>query len=131
MSENGTRLAVASPGTFISAHDVGRGTSADLRNRSRTKIGAEIPGLDGNDYFGSAVALSDDGTIVAVGALTGSSGAGYVRVFRQNGANCDQVGQTIEGRQPGDNLGNMLPILADGQTVAIGAYQVDAASGAG
>jgi hypothetical protein len=89
------------------------------------------PRLDGNDYFGSAVAISDDGTIVAVGVLIGSSGSGYMRVFRQNEANWDQVGQTSEGRQPGDNLGKALSISADGRTVVIGAYQADAASGAG
>jgi hypothetical protein len=92
-----------------------------------TQIGGEIFGLEENDFFGSAVSLSDDGTIVAVGALTGASTAGYVRVFTQNGVNWDQVGQTIIGRQPGDNLGKSISISSDGLTVAIGAYQVDVA----
>jgi hypothetical protein len=95
------------------------------------QIGAEILGLEENDLFGSAVTLSEDGTIVGVGAITGSSGAGYVKVFSQNGANWDQVGQTIVGRQPGDNLGKALSISAVGQTIAIGAYQADTATGAG
>jgi hypothetical protein len=128
VSGDGTRLAVGAPGAFIGAHDVGQVLIYEI---GFGQIGVEIPGLDGNDFFGSAVALSEDGTIVAVGALTGSSRAGYVRIFRQNGANWDQVGQTLEGRQPGDNLGKSLSISADGQTVAIGAYQADAASGAG
>jgi hypothetical protein len=55
--------------------------------------------------FGSAVALSEDGTIVAVGALTGSSGAGYVRVFRQNEAIWES--RTNSRRTAAsDNLGN-------------------------
>jgi hypothetical protein len=128
VSGDGTRLAVGAPGAFIGAHDVGQVLIYEI---GVGQIGVEIPGLHGNDFFGSAVALSEDGTIVAVGALTGLSGAGYVRIFRQNGANWDQVGQTIEGQQPGDNLGSSLSISADGQTVAIGAYQADAASGAG
>jgi hypothetical protein len=128
VSGDGTRLAVASPGAYIGAHDVGQ---VQIYEIGSGQVGVEIVGLDGNDFFGSAVALSEDGTIVAVGAITGSSGAGYVRVFSQNGANWDQVGQTIEGRQLGDNLGKSLSISADGQTVAIGAYQADAALGAG
>jgi hypothetical protein len=128
VSGDGTRLAVGAPGAFIGAHDVGQ---VQIYEIGAGQVGTEIVGLDGNDFFGSASALSEDGMIVAVGALTGSSGAGYVRVFNQNGANWDQVGRTIEGRCTGDNLGKSLSMSADGQTVAIGAHQADAASGAG
>jgi hypothetical protein len=128
VSGDGARLAVGAPGAFIGAHDVGQ---VQIYEIGAGQIGMEIVGLNGDDSFGSAAALSEDGTIVAVGALTGSSGAGYVRVFSQNGTTWDQVGQTIEGRQPGDNLGKSLSISADGQTVTIGAYQADAAAGAG
>jgi hypothetical protein len=56
---------------------------------------------------------------------------GYVRVFRQNGAIWDQVGQTLEGRQLGDNLGNRFRYRLMVKRFAIQTYQADAASGAG
>jgi hypothetical protein len=128
MSGDGARLAAGAPRAFIGAQDVGQ---VQIYEIGGVQIGVEILGLEGNDFFGSAVTLSEDGLIVGVGAITGSSGAGYVRVFNQNGENWDQVGQTIVGRQPGDNLGKALSISADGQTVAIGAYQADTATGSG
>jgi hypothetical protein len=81
--------------------------------------------------FGSAVALSEDGTIVAVGALTGSSGARLRESLSSNGAIWDQVGQTLEGRQLGDNLGNRFRYRLMVKRFAIQTYQADAASGAG
>jgi hypothetical protein len=131
VSGDGTRLAAGAPRAFIDAPDVGQVQIYEVGGVGGGQIGSEILGLEGNDLFGSAVTLSEDGTTVGVGAITGSSGAGYVRVFRQNGENWDQVGQAIVGRQPGDNLGKALSISANGQTVAIGAYQADAATGAG
>jgi hypothetical protein len=129
ISGDGTRLAVSSPRTSnASQQHVGM---VQVYLIGAGQIGLEIPGLDANDLFGSAVALSEDGTTVAIGALTGASGAGYARIFRQSGHSWNQVGQTIEGQQPGDNLGRSLSISADGQTVAIGAIQADAGTGAG
>jgi hypothetical protein len=71
---------VASPGAYIGAHDVGQ-----------VQIYEIGPGSWSGDRWSRRNDFSDRpspfrrGTIVAVGALTGSSGAGYVRVFRQNG----------------------------------------------
>jgi hypothetical protein len=128
MSGDGTRLAVGAPRTSINSPDVGM---VQVYLIGTGQIGPEILGLDENDFFGSAVSLSEDGTTVAIGALTGASGAGYARIFRQSGHNWDQVGQTIQGQQPGDNLGRSISISADGQTVAIGGFQADAGTGAG
>jgi hypothetical protein len=128
MSGDGTRLAAGAPRAFIGSADVGM---VQIYEIGGAQIGVEILGIDGNDFFGSAVTLSEDGTILASGALTGSFGAGYVKVFSQNGDNWDQVGQTIVGRESGDNLGKSVSMSADGQTVAIGAYQADAVTGAG
>jgi hypothetical protein len=131
VSGDGTRLAAGAPRAFIGAQGVGQVQIYEVGGVGGGQIGMVIVGLEGNDLFGSAVTLSEDGTIVGVGAITGASGAGYVRVFSLNGTNWDQVGQAIVGRQPGDNLGKALSISADGQTVAIGAYQADAVTGAG
>jgi hypothetical protein len=129
ISGDGSRLAVGSPRTSNASQQ--RMGMVQVYLIGTGQIGLEIPGLDENDLFGSAVALSEDGTTVAIGALTGASGAGYVRIFHQSGHSWIQVGHTIQGLQPGDNLGRSLSISADGQTVAIGAFQAEAGAGAG
>jgi hypothetical protein len=128
MSGDGTRLAVGAPRAAIDAPDVGM---VQVYLLGSGQIGSDIIGLDENDFFGSAVSLSEDGTTVAIGAFTGASGAGYVRIFRQSGKHWVQVGQTIQGQQRGDNLGRSISTSADGQTVAIGAYQADAEASTG
>ena len=51
---------------------------------SWVQIGDDIDGETGNDYSGYSVSLSDDGTIIAIGA-PGNSGngisSGHVRVY--------------------------------------------------
>jgi hypothetical protein len=89
VSGDGTRLA-ASPGAYIGAHDVGQVQIYEIAGQ----VGAEIVGLDGTTF--RIGRRPKDGTIVAVGALTGSSGAGYVSLSSER-AIWDQVGQTIEG----------------------------------
>jgi hypothetical protein len=126
MSEDGTRLAVGAPRASIGSPNVG---IVQVYLIGTGQIGPAILGVEENDLFGSTISLSEDGTTVAIGAFTGASGAGYASIFRQSGHSWDQVGQTIEGRQRGDNLGGSISISADGQTVAIGACQADAGAG--
>jgi hypothetical protein len=128
ISGDGTRLAVGAPRTSSEAEHVGM---VQVYLIGAGQIGLEIPGLDANDFFGSAVSLSEDGTTLAAGSFTGASGAGYARIFRQSGHNWDQVGQTLQGQQPGDNLGRSISISADGQTVAVGAFQAEAGTETG
>jgi hypothetical protein len=128
ISGDGTRLAVGAPRTSNGSEHVGM---VQVYLIGTGQIGPEILGLDENDFFGSAVSLSEDGSTVAAGSFTGASSAGYAKIFRQSGHNWDQVGQTIRGQQPGDNLGRSISISADGQTVAIGAFQAEVGAGAG
>jgi hypothetical protein len=129
ISGDGATLAIGAPRAFIGDPDLGM-VQVYLVGTGQ-QIGSELLGVAGNDFFGSAVSLSGDGTTLAVGAFSGALGAGYATMFSLNGGSFGQVGQSIEGRQVGDNLGRSISLSADGQTVAIGAYQADAASGAG
>jgi hypothetical protein len=78
--------------------------------------------------FGGAVAMSDDGTTVAVGApvatMNGKSGAGYVRVYRDNnpGAEPDwqQLGDLIVGTSIDANCGAFVQLSANGNTLGVG-----------
>jgi hypothetical protein len=128
VSGDGTLLAVGAPGAFINNPNVGMVQVYLVGGTGQ--VGNEILGTDGNDLFGSAVSLSETGAIIAVGALTGASGAGYVNLYSAPDPVTtlvwNQIGQSIIGRAVGDNLGQAVSISADGLTVAIGAFQADA-----
>ena len=93
-----------------------------------TQVGIDIDGEAAGDQFGFDVAVSADGTTVAVGA-TGNddagANAGHTRVFRFDGTVWNQLGIDIDGEAAFD-LGNYsLDISADGNRVAIGAPRND------
>jgi len=48
-----------------------------------TQLGSDIDGEAGGDQFGYSVSISDDGLIVAIGAISNRDGyhSGYVRVY--------------------------------------------------
>ena len=87
-----------------------------------TLIGAEINGDAAEDSFGRSVSLSEDGTIMAVGApFNDDNGAeaGHVKVFKFNGTAWEQIGSDIDGIN-GDNSGSSVSLSADGTILAIG-----------
>ena len=87
--------------------------------------------LDGQDWVnlfgGHAVALSQDGTIMAAGAALANGLAGFqtgqVRVFEYD-ANTklwNPLGQTVQGLEAGAQLGHAVSLSADGLTLVVGA----------
>lgn len=91
-----------------------------------TQLGKDIKGKEPGDRAGRSVVLSDDGTIVAVGAPENDGSgedAGHARVFAWNarGATWTQLGQEIQGEAPGDQAGQTVALSSDGTIVAVGA----------
>jgi len=96
---------------------------------------------DGNDRFGTAVTISEDGNTIAVGAYNEASagrgiganesddtaaGAGAVYVFTRTGTNWTQREYIkASNTMPGDNFGQALSLSGDGNTLAVGAYDED------
>ena len=79
----------------------------DYNGSTWTLVGSRINGEAANDRFGQAVAMSSDGSRVAVGGFlndgtTSSSNVGHVRVFDYNGSAWTQVGSDIDGEPVGD-----------------------------
>ena len=134
LSNDGLTLAVGAP------ENDGNGTSSG-HVRVFTFSGGDwvqrtpdIDGASGNDLFGSAVALSGDGAVVAVGAPTdaninGDASAGQVTVFSHNGTTWVQRGARgqMEGVAFGDQAGrvNSVANKDDGSTVAVGSRTRD------
>jgi Flp pilus assembly pilin Flp len=89
-----------------------------------TKIGADIDGEAQNDYSGRSVAISSDGTTVAIGAPYNSGGgsyAGQVRVYKNIAGTWTKIAADIDGEAQNDYSGQSVAISSDGTTVAIGA----------
>ncbi len=94
-----------------------------------------IAGLDDGEEFGRDLSLSDDGTILAIGA-SGNDGAGintgHVRVYGKlkdtsspGGFKWQQIGNDIDGTQENSFSGFSVSLSGDGNVVAIGAQGFD------
>ena len=74
--------------------------------------------------FGTAVALDDSGTVLAVGAQAYENtdlNMGYVQVFVYNGDSWMPRGNTLAGFAPGDGFGANLGLNINGRVIAVGA----------
>ncbi|KAL3811575.1 hypothetical protein ACHAXA_006860 [Cyclostephanos tholiformis] len=103
------------------------------------QIGQTLIGNATDDYFGSSVDMTPDGTTVICGSpgyWSDDDRPGYVRVYSLEGDidlgtdNWKQIGQDIVGEANGDNFGYSVSISEDGETIAIGAPNNDGSNGA-
>ena len=92
------------------------------------QLGQTIAGEAYLDLSGKDLALSDDGTIVAIGAVDNDGGGlvddnqGHVRVFEYSEGNQSwkQIGGDIDGIIPEDKFGFALSLSGNGKSVAVG-----------
>lgn len=97
-----------------------------IENSTWNQIGQTIYGEANDDMSGVSLSLSNDGKIVAIGALLNDDNginSGYVRVFRLQESTWEQFGQDINGESEYDRSGGSVAISSDGNTVAIGSYE--------
>ena len=91
-----------------------------------TQLGQDIYGEAPSDQSGASVSLSNDGTILAIGA-PGNDGngqySGHVRVYQYSSSSWTQIGQDIDGEAAGDEIGwaTALSLSSDGTILAISA----------
>ncbi len=101
-------------------------------NGDWTQIGEDIDGEAAGDNLGFSVDLSDDGTIVAVGANRNDGNgndSGHVRVFENVNGTWTQIGSDIDGEAAADQFGTTVSISGDGSRFAAGAIGNDNANG--
>ena len=86
------------------------------------KLGNDLGG-DESKLFGSAVAISGDGTLVAVGSKGDYGYKGSVFVFQYDASALQwtQFGQRILGERGGDFSGTSLSMSKDGSRLVVGA----------
>lgn len=127
LSASGGRLAV---GAY---RNDGNGSQTDAGHvRIYDWVGAawslvgEIEGEAPGDLAGYSVALSSDGSRLAIGATHNDGGgvgvsAGHVRVYQESGGSWVLLGADIEGESGGDISGYDVSLSADGSRLAVGA----------
>jgi len=128
--ESGVAVSSNSDGTIVAigAHK-NQGTGTDgghvrvwaYSAGSWTQRGGDINAEAANDFFGSSLSLSSDGTWLAVGAPGNdgtASNAGHVRVFRWIANAWSQQGGDIDGESGFDASGTSVALSGDGTTVA-------------
>ena len=121
LSADGLKLVIGSDGSNIYGSSVGLARVYEYSGGNWNQIGGDLHGMEAFAYFGRSVAISDDGTVIAVGAYGASSFAGSVRIFEFTGGSWTQVGSQILGENANDRSGMAVSLSGDGSIVAIGA----------
>ena len=86
-------------------------------NNKWSKLGNDLNGKDAGDYFGYSISLSDDGTIIAIGAHSNDSASinsGHVRVYQYVNDDWRQLGNDIDGENPEDYSGRSIALSDEG-----------------
>jgi len=130
VSGDGTRVAVGSQG------DYGYTGSVIVFEYNPSTLqwapfGTKIRGQSGGDYFGSSLAMSNDGSRLAVGAPNNYAYTGHVRVYQYNSVDDEWslMGIDLDGDVRGGNAGTSVTISGDGSRVAMGAPHVSSSTG--
>ena len=146
LSSDGTILAVGSPDYWTNIYKSGHARIFQYNTATDNweQLGGDIKGQSSWDQAGHSVALSNDGTIIAVGIKGSdepSANAGQVNVYKYDvnktvavtnqysstygPIGWNRLGQGIGGEMTGDSSGYSVALSNDGTIVAIGAVHND------
>ena len=138
LSSDGNTVAIGATNNDGGGSDSGHVRIYNWDGTTWSQLGADIDESAAHDRSGFSVSLSNDGSIVAIGANenTGLDGTyhGYTRIFEWNSgtSSWDQLGADIDGASNYDYAGSSVALSEDGQTIAIGTPGSDSpANGAG
>jgi hypothetical protein len=132
LSGDGQRLAASTWGVDGSA--AGGVTVFEFDGGSWQPLASDLRGESSLENFGSAIALSADGTTLAIGATGYSPNggkeirAGHVRIFRLNNEleqDWVELGDPLDGSSRFDGFGSSVALSEAGGVVAIGGPEND------
>jgi co-chaperonin GroES (HSP10) len=132
LSDDGSIVAIGAPWNDETGDYSGQTRIYSWDGSNWSQLGADIDGEVANDKSGSSVSLSDDGTVVAIGAPDNDgngSYSGHTRIYSWDGSNWSQLGADIDGEDAGDLSGSSVSLSDDGKIVAIGAPNNDGSNG--
>ena len=134
----GQSVSLSADGTIVAAGSIyndggGKGSSTGhvrvykWNDSAWNQLGDDIDGEAASDYSGWSISLSDDGTILAIGAIYNDGGgpnSGHTRVYDyvqgRSPKEWEQLGTDIDGEGAGDVCGHSVSLNADGTILAIG-----------
>ncbi len=124
LSGDGSKLGVGAIGDNLQ-NDTYAGR-AELFNVTNRNILVNVTGDQQRERYGRSVAVSDDGTVFAVGATRYNcdnvnpviASCGRVQIF--NSDNGSRKGDDIEGAATDDRCGRSMDLSGDGNTIAFG-----------
>jgi len=120
MAENmGDRVALSSDGTTVAVRRYNSDYEVeiyDITGTPGTANGSPIPSID----EGSAIAISGDGTRVAVSVEKEDSYTGSVTVYDYSGTVWSAVGSTLLGPTAYDRFGSSVALSTSGTRLAVG-----------
>ena len=128
LSADGSRLVIGATMDGLENNFAGQVTVYDQNNGQWTQTGNAIDGTQSMMEFGYAVAISDDGNRIAVGAPKADPfgiDKGSVRIFELMGDEWLQLGESIDGSFVFDQAGQSIAFSANGNRIAIGAHLND------
>ena len=127
-SADGTRLAVgAQNNDNPGGTDAGHVRVYSWDGSTWSQLGADIDGAGAQfQRSGNAVALSADGSILAVGVYVAGTHRGKVQMYQWSGGAWTRRGADLHGEANGDYMGMSVALSADGTRLAGGAYGNDA-----
>ena len=120
LSADGTRLVVGSP---RKNSNVGEVSVWGESGGSWTQVGSTFTGSATNEYFGEDVAMSDDGSRIAIGITLKNSPRGAVQVWDNTaGSTWAQVGTDLNGDVSQSYYGRSVSLSGDGSRLGIGVW---------
>ena len=128
LSSNGTIIAIGATDNNDNGFSSGHVRIYENMSGVWTQIGQDIDGEAAGDNSGYSVSLSDDGTIVAIGAPANDNNgnlSGQVRIYENISGVWIQIGSDILGEAVDDFSGRSVSLSSDGNIVAIGASYND------
>lgn len=128
LSGNGSILAIGANRNDSNGADAGKVKVYENISGTWTQIGSDIIGEAAGDYLGFSLSLSDDGTILAIGATRnddGGSNSGHTKVYKNLSGTWTQIGSSINGEAQSDQSGYNVNLSNDGSILAIGANGSD------
>ena len=132
LSSDGLRLAVGARRDDETGTDAGHARVFDWNGTAWVQVGTDIDGEAAGDEFGNSVALSPDGSRLAVGGIfndAGGSNAGHARVFEYIGGSWTQIGADLDGNDPSGLFGTAVALSSNGSRLVVGGPRVDGSGG--
>ena len=134
LSADGHAVAVASPTHPIlrpnedAQYHTGRVQVFDWTGTEWIQRGNDLEGEDEWDKFGTSLALSSDGTVLAAGTPHHEDFVGHVKVVEWDGMVWRPRGPPFQGTSPMDFFGEAIALSSDGSVLTVGSYTVSQSS---